>query len=377
MHRSLHRAGQRAHGFAECVFLGTPKRLPFESQPPDEGGRARAAGVFREASQDGAWSRNDAALAGARARQPRCREESDRQRGKTIDGELCQDLADRAGELEAVAGACRRVRHRSVAIDDEVAIRAVGVEADLGAAALAIRERHAAPQPRAYALLVSRAGLSVDGVRIDAVAEMEAGHLESVPWVVRESVVETVGVFDDVYGQPRERLELTQWLEPEEHVALDPQVRRELREQPRQPRARCDHEMLRAVVALRRRDTHAVAVALPALDRLGEAQRRAVPFRETEVCFDAALWRQPARLRIEHADPVALDVEHRIAPLELRVVEEGVLEAVRPRAQRSNASTLSPRFASLYAAALPCAPSPATIASHFTALLIAVFRLIM
>src|SRR6266850_1750341 len=42
--------------------------------------------------------------------------------------------------------------------------------------------------------------------------------------------------------------------------------------------------------------------------------------------------------------------------------------SVCPRAKRSNPSTLSPRFASWYAAALPCAPSPATIASYLRSL---------
>src|SRR6266542_374899 len=171
-----------------------------------------------------------------------CRQESDIEGRTARDREIREDIADRRGELEAVTGARRCVRHGSVPVDDEVPVRAVRVKAYLRSASLAVRERHAATQPRAHAFLVSFARLAIDGIRIDAVAEVESCHLEPDLRIVRKSVVEAVGVLDDVHGQLRERLELEARLEPEEHVALDPEMRRELRHESRQPRARGDDQ---------------------------------------------------------------------------------------------------------------------------------------
>src|SRR5882672_714520 len=109
-----------------------------------------------------------------------------------------EQLADRAGELEAVSGARRCVRDRPVAVDDEMAVGAVRVQAHLRAATFAIRERHAAAQKGADPLLVLRARLAVDRVGIGAVAEVQACHLETVRGVVGETVIEAVGVLDDV-----------------------------------------------------------------------------------------------------------------------------------------------------------------------------------
>jgi hypothetical protein len=47
--------------------------------------------------------------------------------------------------------------------------------------------------------------------------------------------------------------------------------------------------------------------------------------------FDRTLRSEPAGLSIEEADPVAVYVEDRIAPLELRVVQDLVREIVHPR----------------------------------------------
>src|SRR6266508_5552908 len=170
--------------------------------------------------------------------------------------------------------------------------------------------------------------------------------------IVRKSVVEAVGVLDDVHGQLRERLELEARLEPEEHVALDPEMRRELREQTRQPRPCGDHQTARPVTALRREHAHALTVALPAFDRLGEAERRAVPFRDPEMRFDRALRGEPAGLRIEEAGPVAIDVEERIPSLELGVVEYLVREVVHPRARERSRHQLDARRSHVQTAGL-------------------------
>src|SRR5439155_21781473 len=137
--------------------------------------------------------------------------------------------------------------------------------------------RHAAAQKGPDPLLVPRARLAVYRVGIDAVAEVQTRQLETARRVVRESVVEAVGVLDDVDRQLREGAEIAQRLEPEEHAALDPEMRRELPQQTRQPGTRRDHQTPRAVAALGRGHANAVAVALPAVDRLGGAQPRALP----------------------------------------------------------------------------------------------------
>src|SRR5438093_506993 len=254
-----------------------------------------------------------------------------------------EELSNRTCELEAVAGAGRGVRDRSVAVDDEMRVRAVGVQADLRAATFTVRQWHSEAQPDSDALLVLRARLAVDRVWIDAVAEMEARHLESAGRVVREPVAEAVGGLDDIDRQLRERIELTARFEPEEHVPLDPQIRGKVRQQPRQPGAGRDHETLRAVAALGGGHAYAIVVALPALDRLGEAQRRAVPLRETQMRFDRAFRREPTRLRVGDADPVGADIEDRIASPELRVVDELVSETMSPRARERSRHELTVR----------------------------------
>ena len=109
-------------------------------------------------------------------------------------------------------------------------------------------------------------------------------------------------------------------------------MRRELRQQTRQPGAGRDDETPRAVTALGRGHAHAVAVPLPALDRLGEAQRRAMPLGQAQMRLHRSLGCEPTRLRVRDADPVAIDVEDGIASPELRVVDELVGETVRSRA---------------------------------------------
>src|SRR5436309_4053287 len=112
---------------------------------------------------------------------------------------------------------------------------------------------------------------------------------------------------------------------------------------PGQPGACRDHETLRAVAALGGGHAYAIVVALPALDRLGEAQRRAVPLRETQMRFDRAFRREPTRLRVGDADPVRADIEDRIASPELRVVDELVSETMSPRARERSRHELAVR----------------------------------
>src|SRR5437867_9016636 len=129
-------------------------------------------------------------------------------------------------------------------------------------------------------------------------------------------------------------------------------MRGKLGQQPRQPRAGRDHETLRAVAVLGGGHAYALAVALPAVDRLGEAQRRAVPLRETQMRFDRAFRREPTRLRVGDADPVRADIEDRIASPELRVVDELVSETVSPSARERSRHELAVRRTHVQAAGL-------------------------
>src|SRR5206468_11680080 len=169
----------------------------------------------------GWYTAADKILPRSAAGAPGLREARSREKGRracAASRHVREELSNRTCELEPVAGARRRERDRAVAVDDEMRIRAVGVQTDLRATTFAVRQWHPAAQPSPDALLVLRARLAVDRIRINAVAEMQARHLESAGRVVREPVVEAVGVLDDIDRQLRERIELTARFEPEEHV---------------------------------------------------------------------------------------------------------------------------------------------------------------
>src|SRR5438445_813447 len=173
---------------------------------------------------------------------------------------------------------------------------------------------HAPSQPPAHPLLVACGDGAIDGVGVRLVAEVQTRDLHTLPVDIREAVEDTVGVVDDVDRQPRERLALGGRLEPEEHVALDGELRRERWCQLRLPRARGDDELLGFECPGRGGDTHPLTRGRPARDRLLEAQRRAVLLSEAEVRLDRALRREPSGLRLEHALPAIRPLEERVTP---------------------------------------------------------------
>src|SRR5581483_9065577 len=130
-------------------------------------------------------------------------------------------------------------------------------------------------------------------------------------------------------------------LEPEEHVALDPEMRREVGDEVRHPRAGGEHETRCAIRAARRRDAHAVAVARPLAHRLVEAQLGTEALGEREVRLDAALWSEPSGLDVEEPAPAVVDREQRIAAAKLGVVEQLVGEAMRAGALERAADELA------------------------------------
>src|SRR5438309_9833514 len=97
--------------------------------------------------------------------------------------EVREDLADHARELEAVARARGRdddVRMIGQAVDDEVRVRRVRVHTHLRLAPRAVGEWHPSAKPRAHALLVAWGRVSIDGIGIRRIAEMQARDLDSL-----------------------------------------------------------------------------------------------------------------------------------------------------------------------------------------------------
>src|SRR5439155_20898139 len=101
-------------------------------------------------------------------------------------------------------------------------------------------------------------------------------------------------------------------LEPEEDVAFDGQLRRELRCELRHPRAGGDDELPGVERSGRRRYADTLGRRCPALDRLRETERRAVLLREPKMCLDRTLRRKPSGLMLEHALPAVRPLEERI-----------------------------------------------------------------
>src|SRR5688500_8397388 len=99
--------------------------------------------------------------------------------------------------------------------------------------------------------------------------------------------------------------------------------------------------MPRAIRPVSRGDAGAVAVQLEALDRLFEAERRAMPLGQAQMSLDRSFRREPARLAVQDSDPVGVDVEDRVAPPQLRAVEHLVRETVRPRARERSGHELA------------------------------------
>src|SRR3989442_8116219 len=283
------------------------------------------------------------------------REEPDRVAGRSGDSEVREDLADDARELEAVTRARRReddVRVVRERVDHEVRVRAHRVKADLRLASGAVAERQALAHPLADTSLVGVVDLPVDGVRVDARAVMERGDLEAVGGVVREAVEEPRRLLDDVDRQPRERVALGARLEPEEDDALDPEMRRDEGHEPSEPRARGDHQPARVVASGGRPHADAVRGGLPPLDRLGEAQRRAVPLGLPEMRLDRALRCEPPGLFFMEAHPAVGPLEQWKARAERRDVEDLVWESLRARARERPAHELAAWRARVEAAGL-------------------------
>src|SRR5207245_2714979 len=285
-----------------CAVLGAPRGCVLEpargvelllARGPDEfpptvttGQRLVLEAHFTPRSQT---TLNLFAPGGTGSFQAGGREEPDRVPGRSGDGEVREDLADDARELEAVTRARRReddVRVVRDRVDHEVRVRAHRVEADLRLASGALAERHALAHPLADAPLVGLVDVAVDSVGVDARAVMERRDLETVGDVVREPVEEPRRLLDDVDRQLRERVALGARLEPEKDVALDPEMRREEGHEPSEPRAGGDHQALRVVASGGRRHADAVVRGLPPLDRLGAAQRRPVPPGPPHVRLD-------------------------------------------------------------------------------------------
>src|SRR5260221_13111557 len=84
------------------------------------------------------------------------------------------------------------------------------------------------------------------------------------------------------------------------------------------------------------RHANPVAVPLPGLRRLLEAQAGPVPLGHPEMSLDAELRRKPAGLRLEQADPVVVDDEGGEAAAQLLRVEYLVRQPMLlRRAQRA------------------------------------------
>src|SRR5207244_8279317 len=127
---------------------------------------------------------------------------------------------------------------------------------------------------------------TVDGIGSRRGAEVKTRDLHGRPLDVGEAVEDPVGVLHDVDREPRERLALGRRLEPEEDVAFDRELGRELGCELWHPRAGGDDELLRVETAVRRYPADALGRRCPALDRLREPERCAVLLREPEMGLD-------------------------------------------------------------------------------------------
>lgn len=86
------------------------------------------------------------------------------------DGEVAEDLADRAGELEPMAGARtgdEDLRMGGMMIDPEMFIRRVRVKADGSGAEMAVGLREVAAQEPAHRLHFSECHVAGDEIRRD------------------------------------------------------------------------------------------------------------------------------------------------------------------------------------------------------------------
>src|SRR5262249_44397008 len=104
----------------------------------------------------------------------------DRPGGRPVDGEVGEDLADHRGELEAMPGAGggeRDARRSGMAVDDELLVRGVRVQADVRRPDRAVGTAEMFRDERPDPGLVRGAEGAIDAVRPDEDALVVACHL--------------------------------------------------------------------------------------------------------------------------------------------------------------------------------------------------------
>ena len=190
------------------------------------------------------------------------------------DGEVAEDFADGAGEFEAVAGARAgddHLRMRGMAIDPEVFVGRVGVEADGSGAESAVGLREVTAQQSAGGFHFVGRDVARDEVGRNVRAVVVPGDLHAFA-EIGKAVEESASLFAAnlpevdraAFGVEEFRRALR--LEPEEGLAFDGERRVQIRKEFPGPTAGGENHLGGAVGAFGGDDFHAVFAGGPAQD---------------------------------------------------------------------------------------------------------------